>query len=118
MDIIEAHAFAQRWVEGWNRHDLERVLAHFSDDVVFSSPFIAQLTEDPSGTVRGKDALRSYWRAGLDRFPDLRFEVTGVYVGVDTVAIQYRNQVGRAVVEVFTVEGDLATSGAALYGPE
>ncbi len=118
MDIAEANTFAQRWVEGWNSHDLERILEHFSEDVVFSSPFIAQLTDDPSGTVRGKDALRSYWRAGLDRFPDLQFEVTGVYVGVDTVAIQYRNQAGRAVVEVFTVAGDLATSGTALYGPE
>ena len=118
MDIGDANAFAQQWVEAWNSHDLERVLGHFTDDVVFSSPLIAQLTGDESGRVHGKDALRSYWRAGLERFPDLHFEVTGVAVGVDTVAINYRNHVGRAVVEVFTVQDGGATTGTALYGPE
>ena len=38
------------------------------------------------------DALRSYWEAGLQRIPDLHFEVLGFYMGIDTLVINYRNQ--------------------------
>ena len=45
----EAHELAHHWVEAWNDHDLERILAHYADDVVFSSPFIQKIgTKPPS----------------------------------------------------------------------
>jgi ketosteroid isomerase-like protein len=27
-----AEAFASEWIEAWNSHDLDRILAHYSDD--------------------------------------------------------------------------------------
>lgn len=44
--------------------------------------------------MRGKQALRAYWMLALERVPDLRFELLGVYVGVDTLVLNYRNQAG------------------------
>jgi ketosteroid isomerase-like protein len=38
MNHEEAVGFAERWVKNWNAHDLEGLLSHFSDDVVFTSP--------------------------------------------------------------------------------
>ena len=46
--------------------DVEAVLAHFHDDVVFSSPIAARLLPDSLGVVRGKEALRHYWTAAFD----------------------------------------------------
>lgn len=33
-----AWAFASNWERAWNAHDLDAILAHFADDIVFSSP--------------------------------------------------------------------------------
>ena len=34
--------------------DLDRVLAFYTNDVIFHSPLVARLSHDPSGTVQGK----------------------------------------------------------------
>jgi ketosteroid isomerase-like protein len=63
----------------WNAHDLDELLGHFSDDVVFTSPVAAELIQGSGGVIRGKDALRDYWALGLKLIPDLRFTVEGVW---------------------------------------
>ena len=85
MNHSEAMAFAERWVQAWNDHDVEAVLAHFADDAVFTSPLATRIFPDSGGVVRGKDALRQYWTAGVQGNPALRFELLGVYVGVFAV---------------------------------
>lgn len=39
--------------------------------------------------MRGKEALRAYWTLALERVPDLRFELLGVYAGVDTLVLNW-----------------------------
>ena len=34
LTAAEANELAQHWIEAWNDHDLERIIAHSSDDVV------------------------------------------------------------------------------------
>jgi ketosteroid isomerase-like protein len=73
MDHAEAQAFAQQWVKDWNAHDVEALLEHFADDVVFTSP-VAIRVLGGDGVIRGKDALRKYWSEGIRLIPDLHFE--------------------------------------------
>lgn len=116
MPSISPNDFAKVWADAWNAHDLEAVLAHFSDDVVFSSPVAARILPGGDGIVRGKAALRDYWEEGLRRVPDLRFEVLGCYAGVDVLVINYRNQQGRLVNEVLVTGTDgLVTQGYGTY---
>jgi hypothetical protein len=114
MDHAEAHAFAQRWVKDWNAHDVEALLEHFADDVVFTSPVAARIFGG-DGVIRGKDALRDYWSEGIRLIPDLRFEILALYVGISTLVINYRNQAGGAVSEVLTFEGFLVREGHGTY---
>jgi hypothetical protein len=114
MDHAEAQAFAQRWVEDWNAHDVDALLAHFTDDVVFTSPAAARLLGG-DGVVRGKEALRKYWAEGVRLIPDLRFEVLALYVGISTLVINYRNQAGGLVSEVLTFDGALVREGHGTY---
>jgi hypothetical protein len=107
-------AFAAAWRDAWNAHDLEVLLAHYTDDVVFTSP-AAQRIVGGDGVVRGKDSLRSYWRTALELIPDLHFEVEAVYVGVATLVINYRNQAGNLVCEVLHFDGDLVREGHGTY---
>lgn len=114
MNIPDAYAFATRWCSLWNDHDLEGLLTHFTEDVVFTSPVAGRILGG-DGIVRGKEALRAYWRLGLEKIPDLRFEVIDVYSGVDTVVINYRNQSGGRVCEVLTFVGQLVSEGHGTY---
>ena len=64
-----AAEFVKEWEAAWNSHDLDRVLSHYSEDVVFQSPYVVQRLGEPSGEVRGKEALRAYWASGLQAQP-------------------------------------------------
>ena len=115
MDHADAVVFAHEWVKAWNAHDLEGVLSHFAEDVVFTSPVAAHLLDGSDGVVHGKSALRTYWTEGLRRIPDLHFEVVAVYVGVNTLVINYSNQLGELVNEVLIFGGPLVTQGHGTY---
>lgn len=94
-----AEEAAKAWIAAWNSHDLERILDQFSEDVELVSPRVVELLGDPSGTLRGKAALRSYFGKGLAAAPNLRFELLRVYRGIRDFAIEYRRHDGRTVVE-------------------
>lgn len=51
----------------------------------------------------------------LARIPDLRFAIEGVYQGVDTVVIAYRNQHGGLLSEVVRFDDGLVVEGHATY---
>ena len=104
MDSAGANSFAAQWAEHWNSHDLEGLMSHFSDDVVWTSPVAAQVVEGSDGVLRGKVALRSYYAEGLSLTPELHFEVVGVYQGVNTIVINYRNHRGALVNEVLSFD--------------
>ena len=115
MNHSDAVAFADRWLAAWNSHDIEAVLTHFTDDVVFTSPVAAQVVPDSAGVLRGKEALRSYWTTAIDRIPDLHFSLVAVYAGIDHVVINYRNHVGGLVCEVLRMSGPLVSEGHGTY---
>ncbi|MEL7100832.1 MAG: nuclear transport factor 2 family protein [Pseudomonadota bacterium] len=82
-------AFAEAWEAGWNSHDLDRILSHYSDDVVFRSQKAMRVVG--TGEVRGKAALRDYWARALAQQPDLSFVVVDVFAGHGMMVITYRN---------------------------
>lgn len=107
--------FAHEWIEAWNSHDLERILSHYTDDFTMSSPYIAQIAGEPSGTLTGKPAVRAYWAAALERMPTLHFELVQTLVGADSVVIYYRGVRGLAAEVFFFGEGLLVMRAAAHY---
>ena len=114
----DALALAHAWIEDWNRHDLDAVLDHLHPDVVFSSPLIPVVVGEPSGVLRGRPAVGAYWAEALRRVPDLHFDLLGVTVGHDALAVRYRNQRGQESVEVLLLdEAGLVVRGAGTYGP-
>jgi len=118
VDAEVALRFAEEWIAAWNSHDLDRILSHYSDDFEMRSPLIVQRGIDPSGILRGKDAVGAYWRQGLAATPPIRFELVGVYAGVGSIAIHYLSVGRRMVIESVELGADgKVTRGAALHGP-
>jgi hypothetical protein len=115
VSMPEPGVFAEDWLTAWNRHDVDAVLAHFHDDVVFSSPVAARVVPDSKGVVRGKAALREYWNAALQTMPDLHFDIVGIYQGESVLVVNYRNQSGALVNEVLEFDGGLVRRGHGTY---
>jgi len=90
----EARQLAKEWVLAWNSHDLDAIMAHYGSDVVLTSPVAARLLSEPSGTVAGREALRSYFQRGLEAYPNLAFELVDVMWGLTSVVLCYVNQKG------------------------
>lgn len=101
MTHAEAQQFAEHWVNAWNKHDLEEVLSHYTDDFEMTTPMIQHLLGVASGTLRGKHAVGDYWRAALQKIPDLRFSILAVTAGVDAVSIYYDAVMGKKAIETF-----------------
>ena len=100
----QAYAFAHAWADAWNSHDLERILAHYTDEVVLTSPVVVQILGDASGSVRGKAALRAYFARGLAAYPELRFDLVNVLWGVGSIVLYYANQRGTMTAEVMELD--------------
>lgn len=96
----EAKEFAREWVDSWNSHDLDRILSHYADDFQMTSPFIAQLMNEPSGTIKGKENVRAYWARALERIPDLYFDLIEVLMRVESITIYYHAVFGKRAAEV------------------
>ena len=112
-----AFEFAREWIAAWNARDLDRILSHYTDDFEMSSPVIVQLMGEPSGTLRGKAAVRDYWARALARIPDLHFELVGVYAGAASVVVHYHGPRG-ASAEVFWFNGEGKVYRAAAHYAE
>lgn len=100
----QADRFADEWIAAWNSRDLDRILAHYDEDVSFFSPVAARLVGAPDGLVRGRAALREYFSRGLEAFPDLHFESIGALAGAGSIAIHYRSRGRGEVIEVVDVD--------------
>jgi steroid delta-isomerase len=113
-------AYASEWIAAWNRLDVEAVLEHFADDAVFTSPVAASITGQ--ATLRGKEALRAYWRAAVERAERRQFVLDETIWDADTrqLTIVYERVFGdrtERACEILTFgrSGEVVR-GEAMYG--
>ena len=100
----QAAAFGREWIDAWNRHDLDAILAHYDEGVVFCSPFVAKLAGEPSGKIQGKARLRAYFAEALKKYPDLRLTDVRAHAGVSSLTLTYRSVANLFAAEVMTLD--------------
>ena len=101
---MNAQEFAHVWEQGWNSHDLDVIMSHYSEGIVFRSLKAAALVGQ--GEVVGKPALQSYWAAALEQQPNLKFQVQDVFVGYQMMVISYRNHRDVLAIETLHFDND------------
>ncbi|MFT3947790.1 MAG: nuclear transport factor 2 family protein [Agriterribacter sp.] len=92
--------FANKWIEVWNSHNLENILEHYSDNIEITTPMIKMATGNDSGTLKGKQNVREYWKKALEKIPDLHFELYAVTQGIDCVALYYKSVLNKNAIEL------------------
>ena len=93
MTHEEARTFAAEWTAAWNALAIERVLAHFDENLSFTSP--TALAVVGIGTILGKQALREYWNKAIAQVGSLRFVVDRILwdPGTRELAIVYISEI-------------------------
>jgi ketosteroid isomerase-like protein len=114
----QARAFADEWAAAWNELAVERVLAHFDENVSFTSPTALAVVGVP--TVRGKQALREYWNKAVARIGSLRFTVDRALwdASARELAILYDSEIDgrkRRVSENLTFGADGLVASAEVF---
>ena len=117
MDI---KAFVDQWISDWNRKDVEAVLAHFSETVVFTSVRAKAVLGSPR--LEGKSRLREYWSAAIGQIQTICFTPDYVISDGNRMGIVYSAEIDgrrtRAVEFLTFGEDGLVREGEAMYGVE
>lgn len=95
---------AQEWLNAWNRHDMEAIMAHYAEDIVFYSPIIQKINNDPQGCIRGKAALQAYFSKALVAYPELHFELYHILEGINSVVLYYKSVGNRLSTEMMVLD--------------
>jgi ketosteroid isomerase-like protein len=118
MTQSEAHAWVQQWIANWNRRDVEGVLAHFADDVEFTSPRVAPILG--RNRVSGKCELAEYWNRGMAAIQSIHFELDCVIADGNRLGIIYTSEINgkrmRSVEFLLFNEAGLVREGEAMHG--
>ncbi len=93
----------------WNTHDPERVLAYFADDCAYHASFGPELL---GRSYVGRAQVLEGVGAFFERYPDGRFEDTGVFVAGDRGAAEW------TFVATEADGGELRVRGADLFAFE
>ena len=115
MEKELANHFVSEWIEAWNDHDLDKIMSHYSDDFEMNSPVISQITNEKSGKLKGKIAIRAYWEKALNMNPSLNFELIKSFIGANSIVIHYKGHRGLASETFIFNEEGMVTNAYAHY---
>jgi steroid delta-isomerase-like uncharacterized protein len=78
----DPQAASARYLDAWNRHDVDAIVAMHTDDSVFEN-------HTSGGSAVGREAIRRMVEGVFATFPDLHFEGRRVYVREDLVVLEW-----------------------------
>lgn len=89
-------SIAYKWFDAFNQHNLEQLLSLYDEQAQHFSPKLKIRKPETKGFVKGKEALREWWKDAFDRLPTLHYKVTSLTANSDRVFMEYiRNVEGE-----------------------
>jgi hypothetical protein len=89
METEELKTVATKWFEAFNEHQLEKLLLLYDDQAEHYSPKLKVRHPETRGLIKGKQALRTWWKDAFDRLPSLQYEVIRLTPFEDRVFMEY-----------------------------
>lgn len=86
-------AIAQQWFDAFNAHNLDKLLALYNDDAQHYSPKLKLRQPETRGLIKGKDALRQWWRDSFNRLPSLKYVPTRFIADNANIFMEYTRYV-------------------------
>lgn len=92
----------EKGTDAFNRHDVEGFAEVLSDDVKTRASGV--------GELRGKPAVKAFYKSWIDAFPDARVEITGVTI-TDDLAVEEGVFTGTHRATLHSPGGDIPATG-------
>lgn len=105
LNATQAKDIASRWLQAANTHDIESIMAFYADDAVLESPVVVKLMNEPSGRIRGRDALRDYFTKGMSAYPHMSLHLIESAYGVSSITAWYVNHKGTRTTAYLELDG-------------
>jgi ketosteroid isomerase-like protein len=119
MDTIRIQHIAHRWFDAFNAHDLEQLLSLYDDHAEHYSPKLKVRHPETHGKIKGKAALRKWWRDAFDRLPTLHYEVVRLTPHEDRVFMEYirhvENEEDLYVGEMLEIRDNLIVASSVFH---
>jgi len=80
---------AHLWLNAFNEHDVENLLALYDEDAVHYSPKLKIWQPETNGLIKGKQALRNWWADAFERLPELKYEIIELTADDQQVFMEY-----------------------------
>ncbi|MBS1637863.1 MAG: nuclear transport factor 2 family protein [Bacteroidetes bacterium] len=120
MTATDNKQIAHQWFKAFNDHHLENLLALYDEDAQHYSPKLKVRMPETRGFVKGKDALRSWWKDAFDRLPSLKYEVIKLTADEEQVFMEYTRYVDGeeplSVGEVLQIENGKIVASRVYHG--
>jgi len=95
------------WLDAFNRKDLETLLSLYDEGAEHYSPKLKVRQPETRGFIKGKKALRTWWRDAFDRLPTLHYELVRLTPFENRVFMEYIRHVAPRETSGQAGEADL-----------
>lgn len=96
MKIIEAEELkniVNLWFKAFNEQNLDDLLSLYDESAQHYSPKLKIREPDTKGLIKGKNALRIWWKDCFERLPTLQYEVNRLTADSEQVFMEYTRKV-------------------------
>lgn len=93
MKSEELKHIANLWFQAFNEHNLENLLDLYDDSAEHYSPKLKIREPETNGLIKGKDALRNWWKDCFERLPTLKYQVNKLTADSEQVFMEYTRKV-------------------------
>ena len=104
MDTATLRANASKWLDTWNKRDLDALMDYYADEAELSSPYVVSRWKLAEGKISGKDKLREHFQKAFESGATL--ELVDVLEGVTGVILLYKNNKGIVSADVIELTDD------------
>jgi hypothetical protein len=107
---------AEDWIDAWNAHDLDRIISHYAENVVFEASTVVDRWGREDGRLIGRAEVREQFRKGLELAPNAHFTLEGVFLAPSGYAVLYSRENGNRVIDRVILDDEgLAARVTAFY---
>jgi len=82
----ELKALIDRWIDGWNERDLDKLLSVYTESAELFDPKIKEAFPDKL-TLAGKENLKTYFNIIMKLYPRLKIKPRGLWLKGDYEAL-------------------------------
>ncbi|WP_417429233.1 nuclear transport factor 2 family protein [Halpernia sp.] len=93
MNPGELKNIAKLWFKAFNEHHLENLLFLYDENAEHFSPKLKIHEPKTKGLIKGKEALRQWWKICFERLPSLQYHVKKLTADSDQVFMEYTRKV-------------------------